>query len=645
MTATERLRALALASLLVGSVFAATVVIPPVSAAANSSSFDVTTAAAQSDGSITVTGDVASTGDVTFLIQDPADGDVATLTKTTGTTDFSVTIDLGGAAFAGSDGSLDEGTATVLVDEGSEFVTAEASDTFVVDDTKPSATLGAPSDGADRTSQPTITGTASDDTAVDSVDLVIQRRSDGDYYDGSAWVDSEQTVTASGATDWEYDTAAAGISSDGGYEVTIQVTDTAGNTRETVVPRPNAKLSEISYTVDSATPSITSPTITDATDGDGTVQSGETVDVSATVTDATSGVETVTVDASALGGDASERLTHETGDTYTTTFEVTTPTVGDGALDLTVSATDAFGNTAETTEQDALTLETNVADVASLSVEHDFVGIVRDDDRSVTVTASGITDPQGNTITGPTTVDLAIGDQTVGTATVTDGSFETTIDPVTGISNDTALGDATLAVAQADDDGATATVELVHETNGLQDGYQVQGTPMPLAADPVFEDVDDVTTYDPTAEGDQSEWVTPAIQRAGEGYYIEAGSDDARIGYVFDTGVSDGVEARTLHEGFNLVGTSLDLDSVTSREVTTDLGGAVSVDGNANVEVWVRDEAVSLDQSTDTSAYDEVGGSTDVTAFDAYFVYVESDQEYRNVEIRRYDPADRTDAT
>ena len=641
VTPPGRLQALAGALLLVSSLFAATTVVSPVSAAANSESFDVTTAAAQSDGSITVEGDVDSTGDVTFLLQDPADGDVATVTKTAASTDFSVTVDLGSAGFAGGDGTLDEGTVSVLVDEGSEFVTAEASDTFVVDDTKPSAGLDAPSDGAELTTQPTINGTASDDTAVASVDLVIQRTSDGNYYDGSSWVVSERTVTASGTTDWNYNAGAAGIGTDGGYEVTIQVTDTAGNTRETVVPQPNAELSEVDYTVDSTAPSISSTTITDATDGDGTVESGDAVDVSATLTDATSGVETVTVDASALGGSTTETLTHDTGDTYTTTFQVTTPTVGDGALDLTVSATDVFGNTATTTEQDALKLATAVADVASLSIEQEFVGIVRDDDRAVTVSASGINDSQGNTITGPTTVDLTVDGQTVGTATVTDGSFETTVDPVTGLSNDTALGDATLAIAEADGNAATATVELVHEARGLDTGYQVVGTPMPLAKDPVFEDVDDATTYDPTADGDQSEWVTPAIQQAGEGYYIEGGSDDARIGYVFDTGVDDGISARTLHDGFNLVGASVDLDTTTSHDVTTDLGGAVDVSGNDNVEVWIRDESITLDQSTDTSAYDEGDGTTDIAGFDAYFVYVGSGEEYRNVEIRPYDPADR----
>lgn len=624
---------------MVGSVLAASVVVPTATAAANSETFDVTTDASQSSGTITVEGDVDSAGDVSFLIQDPDDDDVATVTKSVGSTSFNQTIDLSTVSFAGADGQLDEGTATVLVDEGSSFVTAEAGDTFVVDDSKPQASFDAPTDGAKLTEQPTVSGTASDNTAVTSVDLVVQRQSDGNYYDGSSWVTDEQTVAATNTTNWEYNTSAAGISADGTYEVSIEVTDTAGNTRETVVPQPNSATTEIRYTVDTQAPVIDSTTVTDATDGDGNVTTGDQIDVSATVTDATSGVGTVTVDASAIGGQTDEPLTADGGDTYTTTIDVTNPSVGDGTFDLNVTAEDAFGNAAETAQQDVLTLETSVADVETLSVEHDFVGIVRDADRELTVTADGITDPRGNTITGPTTVDITFDGQTVGTATVTDGSIDTTIDPVTGIANDTELGDATVAIAQSDAGAATATVELVHEAKDLQSGYQVMGTPMALAEDPVFEDVGDVTTYDPTAPGDTNEWVTPQVQDAGEGYYVEGESDDARIGYVFDTGVSEGVEGRTLHEGFNLVGTSVDLDATTGQQATDDLGGAVTV--GSNVDVWVRDDSVALDQSTDTGAYDSVGGTETVEAFDGYFVYVDSGEEYRNVVITSYDPSDR----
>jgi len=642
-TKTQQSRALLLAALIISSVAIISVSTGLATAAVDSDSFTVTTDAVQSDGTITIDGstDSGTDSDVTFLIQDPADSDVATVTKTVAP-NFSTTIDLGSLSFAGGDGTLDEGEATVLADEDSSFTAAEASDTVVIDDSKPTASLDSPSDAAELTGQPTIVGTATDDTTVDTVELVIERQSDGKYYNGSAFGDTKQRVAASGTTDWSYDTATAGINTDDNYDVSVIVTDTAGNERETVVPQPDSETTEITYTVDTTSPSITNVTVVDTTDGDGTVESGDTISVTADVTDTTAGVETVTVDGSQLGASETEELTADTQNTYTTSFTVENPTIGDGSFDLTLTATDAFGNSAQTTESDVLTLSTAVADVGSLSVDHDFVGIVRDDDTAVTVTATGITDPQGNTITGPTTVDIAIAGETVETAEVTDGTVSTEINTVANLSNDTATGDATVTIAQADADAASTTVELVHEAQSLEEGYQVRGTPMPLAEDPVFESVADVTTYDPTATGEESEWVTPAVRQSGEGYYIEGENDDARIGYVFDETANDDVEARTLNEGFNLVGASPALAEQTSVTTTTDLGGAINVDTNDNVDVWVRDDSVELDQSTNTSAYNEVGGSETVTAYEGYFVYIDSGQEYRNVEITSYEPANRT---
>jgi len=632
--------ALVVALLVVSSTLALSVA--PATAAVQSD-FEVTTDATQSGGNITVDGNLSAAGtdDVTFLIQDPADGDVATVTRSVDQ-DFTETINLSKQSFKGGDGDLDEGTATVLVEEASSFTSAEQSDTFVVDDTLPSATIDDPGNNADLQSQPTISGTASDDTAVDTVDVVIKRQNDSKYYDGSSFVSSKQRIAASGTNDWSYNTTANGISADGTYEISLVVNDTANNTRETVVPQPDGSTTDISYTVDSTDPSINQISVTDESDGDGTVVTGDTVDITANVTDATSGVDTVTVDATALGGSETEALALDNGSNYTTSLQVDDPEAGDGTLDMTVTATDGFGNSRESTATDAITLETSADDVDSLSIEHDFVGIVRDDDTDVTVTASGITDPRGKTISGPTTVDIEIAGETVGTGTVTDGSFETTINTVTNLSNDTATGDATVEIAGTGSDAAVTTVELVHEAQGLEEGFQVQSTPMPLDRDPVFESVDQAITYDPTVGPNSTEWVTPDIQQAGAGYYVEGASDAARIGYVFDTDASTGVDARTLHEGFNLVGASHDLAGTTSKQVSDDLGGAVSVDGNSNVEAWVRDSTVELDTSVNTSAYNEVDGTKAVTAYTAYFVYIENSEEYRNVEIEPYEPGNRT---
>ncbi|WP_340099756.1 Ig-like domain-containing protein [Salinibaculum salinum] len=640
---TEKLQSLTLAVVVVFSLFAATVTVSgPVGATVNDSDFEVTEDVVQSDDEITVEGTAdSSTSEVTFLIQDPADDDVATTTRSVDDDgSFSVDIKLDELTYSGGDGELDEGDVTILADGDSSFKESDASDTFIVDDTKPSGTLDSPEDGAELTEHPTIDGTASDGTEVESVELFIQN-DDGDYYDedGEEFVDSETAVDADGTTDWEYNTSEAGLDSDGTYEVSIRVTDTADNTREVVVPHPDSDTNEVSYTVDSKPPGISSIDATAATDGGETVSDGDTVEVVADVTDETSGVDTVTVDASELGGDTNEALSAESGDTYTTTFEVDSPTAGDGMVDLTMTATDAFGNEQEKTKTDALELETSVAGVDNLSVDHDFVGIVKDDSK-LEVTASGITDPQGNTISGPTEVDIRIaGTETTYTATVEDGELSQTVDP-TEISTTAETDETTVEIEQADDGEATAPVELVHEAKDLEEGYQVAGTPMP-AENLVFEDVNDVvTTYDPTAENGESEWVATDGETAGEGYYIEGNSDDARVGYLFASGVTEGPEARTLHEGWNLVGTSVDLAEQNKQSATEDLGGAVDVDGN-NVEVWTRDEDQDLAQSDGSSGYEEDDGSTTVWSFEGYFVYIDDTEETRNVDILEYDAANR----
>ena len=639
-SALERVRAVVLAALLVTSVLAMTVTVAgPAAAAANSASFDVTEDATQSDDNITVTGDTGSSGNnVTFLIQDPVDDDVATVTKDTNNNNksFEVNINLSSLSFGGGNGSLDEGTATILADEGDSFEGSEASDTFVVDDKKPTGSIAKPTDGAEENSQPVIEGNASDNTEVASVDLVIQNES-SDYYNGSAFVDNETTVSADGTEDWSYNTSDEGISSDGEYDVKVEVTDTAGNVFDVSVPHPEGETRKTSYTVDSTQPTLSSLSVTDA-DSDGNITDGDTVDVSVDVTDATSGVNTVTVDASELGGDANEELTVDSGDTYTTSFDVSDPTAGDGDVNLTVTATDNFGNSNQDTAVDALTLKTSVAGVGNLTIDHKFVGIVKDDSELV-VNATDITDPQGNTISGPTTVDISVtGTNTEYSATVTNGSLNTTID-TTEISNTAGTGDTTVEIAQADAGADSADVELVHEALDLDEGYQAVGTPM-AAENLVFEDVNDlITTYDPTAENEETEWVVTDGEQAGEGYYIEGDSDDARVGYIFDTNPNEGPEARALHEGWNLVGTSVDLSKTTSHDATTDLGGAVTVD--SNVEVWTRDESQDLDQSDGSSGYVEGGSSTSVSAFDGYFVYIENTEETRNVDIIGYDAGGR----
>ncbi|MFB6093139.1 MAG: S8 family serine peptidase, partial [Haloquadratum sp.] len=107
---------------------------------------------------------------------------------------------------------------------------------------------------------------------------------------------------------------------------------------------------------DTTPPAISAATISDATNGDGTVRDGDRVSVSATVTDATSGVASVTVDASPFGA-GTVPLSDSDGDgTYTGAFTVDGTGLSDGPSRVTVVATDGAGNT-NTANTGTLTFE------------------------------------------------------------------------------------------------------------------------------------------------------------------------------------------------------------------------------------------------------------------------------------------------
>ncbi|MFC7019257.1 MULTISPECIES: Ig-like domain-containing protein [Haloarcula] len=639
-TQRTRLGALVMAVVVTTAVLAATVTFSAsASAAVNTGTLEVTDDPVQPDGSIEVTGDLDSESAVTFLIQDPDDNDYATVTRTGLSGTFTETIDLSNLDFG--DG-LDDGEATISADTGSEFNSKNAdSTTFVVDDEYPTVSIDAPDGGAELTdlSDATIEGTASDDSGLKSVEIAIQR-SNGDYYRGSSsWGDKKFLSVATEAGDWSYDMESNGITGDDSYTVTVRATDEAGNTRtgSSGPPVPSGDTLQVEYTVDTTAPDLTDSDVTVTEKGaDDTVSVGDTVKVSATVTDATAGVESVEVDASALGGSETLSLSKQDGDTYYDSFTVQSPTASDGSVSLDVKATDEFGNTAS--GSDSVTLETEISSVETLTVDHNFVGIVDDTD-SVRVTATGVEDPQGNAI--------ASGDASTETATleiagtsysvdVDGGEIDATIDP-TKIPDDTATGEATVSIAEADSQPPT-DVTLVHEARGLDGGYQLAGTPMD-AQDVVFQDVSDVTTYDPTAEN--TKWISPDEQQAGSGYYVHGESSDARVGYTFEE--SGELRSEKLHEGYNLVAATPDLNVNDGAQIGSDLGDGVTVDGNADVTVYVRDESVDLTDpsgNADTSAFTEVSGTTTVDGFDGYFVYVDSGEEIRTVDDEGYDASE-----
>ena len=492
----------------------------------------------------------------------------------------------------------------------------------------PAVGVSSPAADANLDSQPVIRGKATDDGSVDTVELSI-RRENGEYYDGNGWTSSNSPVwiTVSGTTDWTYDVydGGDGITTDGVYTVTARATDNNGQTQSEPFGKIGADPTEITYTVDTQSPSITTVDVTDEGTDD-TVEPGETVRLSADVSDATAGVETVTTNASRLGGPSELKLVPDGGNTYTASFVVSEPQVGDGDVPLIVTAEDSFGHTA--TGSDLITLDTDVASVDTLSVNHEFIGIVKDDGQ-LRVTADGVKDDQGNRVDDDTaTVKVAGQTYDVG---VTDGEIDATIDP-TKISDTANTGKTDVALADS-----TASVTLVHEVNGLEKGYQVGGTPMP-ASDVLVENVNDVTAYDPTDES----WSQPEELRAGEGYYIDAASNDARIGYEFDEDASKTSQSWLLDQGYNLVGASPNMNNGESVEVTNDLGADITP-SESDIEVRLPKDSASPGDRKGLNSFKSPAADTDTAdAYDAYWIYVDSNEDYVRTTVEvAYDPSEQ----
>lgn len=492
----------------------------------------------------------------------------------------------------------------------------------------PAVGIDAPADGSELQSQPVISGRATDeDGTVTSVEVQIQRSSDDKYFDGSDWVTAETWLSAQGTTEWSFDTydSGNGIVTDGTYTVTARATDDDGQTQTEPFEEIGADPVQVTYTVDTQSPSLSSVTVTEAA-GDDTVEPGDTVLVSADLSDHTSGIGSVVADTSVLGGPERLSLTHDSGTTYSDTFTVATPNMGDGVASIAVTATDEFGQTR--TSSDEISLDTTVDSAESVTLHSEFAGIV-EDDGSVRVTARGLTDAQGFQVDDDT-AELNIQGQTF-SLSVTDGTVDEQIDP-TRISDTAGTGTTTGDLA-----GATDSITLVHEAKGLDAGYQALGTPMP-ASDVLVEDVADVATYDT----DTGSWDQPRERRAGEGYYLNAESDDARIGYIFEDTAEMASNSRLLDQGYNLVGASPNMNEAESTDVTADLGADIQT-SDAAIEVRLPTSQQPSDQKGLESFTEPASATDDVGAFEGYWVYVETSENYIRTTVEvGYDPNEQS---
>ncbi|ELZ77074.1 hypothetical protein C455_14842 [Haloferax larsenii JCM 13917] len=257
--------------------------------------------------------------------------------------------------------------------------------------------------------------------------------------------DNDDTYTATITVD------EAGVSSDGSHDVTVQATDGQGNTQTATTTQ---------LTVDTAAPSLSGVSITDATDGDGTVSDGDELVVSATVSDATSSVSAVVVDASAFGAGSAVALTDGDSDgTYESTLVVDGAGVSaDGSQSVSVTANDS-GGTAQTAATGTLTLDTTPPATSGLSLTD-----VTDGDGTVGV---------GDTIT----VSVTVADATTSVDSVTvflsDFGVASPVDLTDGDGDDTY--ETTVSVGSGASDGTQSVTLVVEDTVG-NDGVEQSNT-------------------------------------------------------------------------------------------------------------------------------------------------------------------------
>lgn len=546
-------------------------------------------------------------------------------------------------------------TLTVSDEDGDETATFE--EFLVVHTEKPTVNIEAPEDDSSQMETPTVEGTAFDGAGIQNVTMSVQNES-GYYWNDSdgAWQDSEAafvvedptaTDTRGETVDWEYDFYDE-IDQQGEFTVTVDAHDGKNNSlgESADVPSPD----------DSVTPSVTfewvmgAPSIEDVTvTAPDQVEDGDEIGLDVEVDErGANDVDSVTVDASGLGIEE-ESLPLESENDGTHTFDgnvtVSDPTAPEGDVALTLTATEPSEGL-EDTDTETVELDRVPADVDSVEVDAEFLGIVEDEaaDEGIDVTVSGVTDAQGNTVSG--NIDVVVAGTTLASETVEDGDATTTIDP-TDIPNDSVTA-GTVEIRADGETIGTADVELVHHVYGLADGtYQAVGTPMESEQVLIDADVSEVQRYDTAEEDWEAVADASEIADAGTGYYVYAEGENPRIGYEFETdSVDDTTPTETLQSGFNLVGASVQLDEDADQDLSVedDLNHESAKDLNDTKVtaytpadddvVATEDDPENLDWSTADGNFD----STDVSATAAYWVYVEDGTLERTYETDAYDP-------
>lgn len=304
----------------------------------------------------------------------------------------------------------------------------------------------------------------------------------------------------------------------------------------------------------------------------------------------------------------SQTIDATVGGTIQDTESVTVPAGATEAISLTFPAEQSFDGQVVTvnSNKDSDTATLGVFTVTNFTTNHEFVGVVRDP-ATLELTA----DLPSNTTSYNGTVPVRFVRNgnvlyTVGDVSVTNGSLNTTVDPTT-IPAETTTGAATVEIGGV----AAGEVGLYHEVRSLPAGTHAVSVPQPaqLHVDGSFA----ATQWDAESKS-YSEAELPAngdfsdLTSLHRGLYLVS-DESIRVGYEFRTdepGKPDFGE-RTVHTGWNLIGSHYDISSVSPPTLTDDLQSDPA--------------AVAAPDGSSLTESDTIG------PYQAYWAYSDSDEQ------------------
>ena len=404
--------------------------------------------------------------------------------------------------------------ATVYIEDDSGNVGTETVN-FSVDTTAPTVSINSPSDGAEFSSSPTISGASSDATgSVSSVEVKIADSS-GNTWDGSSFTSSTTWVTASGTNSWTYDTT--GISSEGSYDVSARATDDSGNTGTTADPA-------ITYTIDTTPPSISNVSVSNP--------EGQNVSVSF---DSSEEIDNISVD---IGGAENATLnesdfTYDAANgTYTATYEGSS----DGTYNATVeTAEDGAGNDGATSQSDKVDIDTTPPDIpddsfTATNPEGQNVSVTFNSSEELQNISVDLSGPENATLTEDDfTYDATNGIYTATYKGSSDGTYNATLETAEDdAGNDGAEGQQDTANVDTPTDGGDGGDDTDGsdggDDTGADDGEGTDSEPVDSDDDGLTDSEENTLGTDPDSEDSDGDGINDFLETDG-GTAIDTDSD------------------------------------------------------------------------------------------------------------------------